>query len=319
MLKKNVKYFIRKIERFLKSVYLWDTTVSVYLFLSVFSKKIVNFDMDQRAAAVSFSFILAVFPAIIFLFTLIPYVPINNLDDMIMVFLQDILPSGIYKTAASTIEDIVSRRRVDVLSFGFVFALFAATNGMMALMRAFNMALQQKEKRSYFKARWIALLLTFLLVFVLFSAIVVLIIGTFIINFLNENGILEGEINIYLLEIIRYLSIFLIFFLGICIIYYIAPAISKKLKFFNIGAIFASIMSILITNLFSYYLVNFNSYNRLYGSIGTLIGLMVWIYLIALILILGFEINISFRIALSMNQNEKTPQQSGAGGVYNKP
>jgi membrane protein len=189
----------------------------------------------------------------------------------------------------------------------------------MALMRAFNMALHQKEKRTYFKARWIALLLTFLLVFVLFSAIVVLIVGTFFINFLNSNGFTFGGLNMYLLEFFRYLSIFLIFFIGICVIYYIAPAISKKLKFFNAGAIFASIMSIIITNAFSYYLVNFNSYNKLYGSIGTLIGLMVWIYLIALILILGFEINISFRMALSMNQNEKTSQQSSAGDVYNKP
>jgi membrane protein len=80
----------------------------------------------------------------------------------------------------------------------------------------------------------------------------------------------------------------------------------KKLKFFNFGALFASILSILATNLFSYYLENFNSYNRLYGSIGTLIAIMVWIYLIALILILGFELNISFLSAVSRSK-QKTP------------
>ncbi|WP_304233979.1 YihY/virulence factor BrkB family protein [Jiulongibacter sediminis] len=298
--------WVRQLERFLRSVYLWDTTVSLYHVLSILWKKIITFDIDQRAAAVSFSLLLAIFPSVIFLFTLIPYIPIRNLDVQIMDFLESILPGGIYNTAANTIQDIVSRRRVDVLSFGFLFAMYAATNGMMALMRAFNIALEDdRQRRSYLKARGIALLLTVSLVVVMLSAIVVLIIGKFLISYLFDLGWMSEDFNFYMIQILRYLSIFLIFFLGISSLYYFAPAIDRKIRFFNIGAFFSSILCILATNGFSYYLSNFNSYNKLYGSIGTLIGLMVWIYLIALIIILGFEINTSLRLALEMEHEDE--------------
>lgn len=292
---------MKRIIKFLQSIYLWDTTVSLYHVLRILWKKIITFDIDQRAASVSYSFLLAVFPGVLFLFTLIPFVPIENLDVLIMNFLRDAIPRGIYENTSNTIQDIVSRRRSDVLSFGFFFTVFAATNGMMALMRAFNMALKVREKRSYLKARFIALFLTLLLIVVLISAILVLIVGTIIIDFLFSKGLLNENFNFYLLQIVRYGGIFLIFYLGICAIYYFAPAVHKRLRFFNFGALIASVLSILITNLFSFYLANFSSYNKLYGSIGTLIALMVWVYLVALILILGFEINISVRDAFTVH------------------
>lgn len=269
--------------------------------LKILWEKLVKFDIDQRAASVSYSFLLAVFPGVIFLFTLIPFIPIQNLDRLIMEFLGDAMPRGIYENTSNTIQDIVSRKRSDILSFGFFFTVFAATNGMMSLMGAFNMALQVREKRTYFKARMIALFLTVLLIVVLISAILILVVGTILIDFLFEKGLLNENFNFYLLQIFRFGGTFLIFYLGICVIYYFAPAVHKRLKFFNLGALVASILGILSTNLFSYYLANFNSYNKLYGSIGTLIALMVWIYLVALILILGFEINISVRDALTVH------------------
>lgn len=299
----NNEYFsLKRAIKFLQSIYLWDTTVSLYHVLKILWKKIITFDIDQRAASVSYSFLLAVFPGVIFLFTLIPFVPIDNLDILIMNFLRDAMPQGIYENTSNTIQDIVSRRRSDVLSFGFFFTVFAATNGMMALMRAFNMTLQVREKRSYLKARFIALFLTLLLIVVLISAILVLIVGTIIIDFLFSKGLLNENFNFYLLQIVRYGGIFLIFYLGICAIYYFAPAVHKRLRFFNFGALVASVLGILVTNLFSFYLANFNSYNKLYGSIGTLIALMVWIYLVALTLILGLEINISVRDALTVHE-----------------
>lgn len=296
---------MKRIQRFLESIYLWNTTVSLYYLLTILWKKIITFDIDQRAASVSYSFLLAVFPGVIFLFTLIPFVPINHLDQQIMSFLSDAMPRGIYDNTSVTIQEIVSRKRSDILSFGFFFTVFAATNGMMALMRSFNMALHVKEKRNYLKARLIALFLTVLLIIVMICAIVILIVGRIIIDFLFDRGVLNEDFTFYLFQIIRYGGIFLIFFFGICVIYYFAPAVHKKLRFFNLGAFIASFLGILVTNLFSFYLSNFNSYNKLYGSIGTLIALMVWLYLIALILILGFEINISVRDALYFYKNGK--------------
>ncbi|HLO43479.1 MAG TPA: YihY/virulence factor BrkB family protein [Leadbetterella sp.] len=303
---KQFENIVKLISDKLKNVYIFNTTVSLYIFFTILYKKIINFDLDQRAAAVSFSFMLAVFPGTIFLFTLIPYVPIENLEFLIMDFLKNLMPAGLYDNVSNTIQEIISRPRPDILSFGFVFAIFAATNGMSSLMRAFNMALKQREKRSYLKARWIAFLLTSLLILVLFTAIVVLIVGKITLNYITSQEFVNDNINVWGINILGYASIFLIFFFGISCIYFFAPAMHKKLKFFNFGALFASILSILATNLFSYYLENFNSYNRLYGSIGTLIAIMVWIYLIALILILGFELNISFLSAVSRSK-QKTP------------
>jgi membrane protein len=290
----------------LKNVYIFNTNVSLYVFLSILYKKILNVDIDQRAAAVSFSFMLAVFPGTIFLFTLIPYIPIQDLEILIMDFLRNVMPAGLYESVRNTIQEIISQPRLDILSFGFLFAIFAATNGMSSLMRAFNMALKQRDKRSYFESRWIAFLLTSLLIVVLLAAIVVLIIGKITLNYITSKNFINQNIDIWGINIFGYAFIFVIFFIGISCIYYFAPAIHKKLKFFNFGALFASILSILATNLFSFYLENFGSYNRLYGSIGTLIAIMVWIYLIALILILGFELNISFQSA-SYRSKEKTP------------
>ncbi len=218
-----------------------------------------------------------------------------------MSFLRDAMPRGIYENTSNTIHDIVSRKRSDILSFGFFLTVFAATNGMMALMRAFDMALNVSKKRTYLKARMIALFLTVLLIVVLICAILILVVGTILIDFLFDKGLLSENFNFYLLQVFRYGGVFLIFYLGICVIYYFAPAVHKRLKFFNFGALIASIFEILVTNIFSFYLANFNSYNKLYGSIGTLIALMVWIYLVALILILGFEISISVRDAFTVH------------------
>jgi len=301
-----LKQIISKIKFKLENTYILNKTVPVYIFLVILYKKIINFDLDQRAASVSFSFILAVFPGILFLFTLIPYIPIAELDVQIMEFLKSLLPTTLFDTVSSTIFEIISKPRVDILSFGFFFTLFAATNGMVSLMNAFNMALKQREKRSFLNARWIALILTCLLVLILILAIIILIIGKLSFNYAVYKGYFDENYNALGIKTLGYLSIFFIFYIGICVIYYFAPAIHKRLKFFNIGSLFASIMCIVVTNIFSYYLENFNSYNRLYGSIGTLIAIMVWIYLIALILILGFEVNISLRSAL-FKAAKKTP------------
>lgn len=284
---------IRYARLFLQTLHLQDTPATVYQVLVVLINKILQFDIDVRAAAVAYNFTLAIFPTIIFLFSLIPYVPVAHLDLRIISLFAEVMPEGIFREAQTTITEIVSKPRGGILSFGFIFALYASTSGMMALMRAFNMTNKTVEQRGFIKARLIAVMLNFLLTFVLVIAIVVLIIGRIAVDFLFEEGLLTRDITFYAAQLITYFVIFAVFFTTISVIYYIAPTIHKRWKFINAGSITASILTILITNLFSYYLSNFASYNRLYGAIGTFIALMVWLYLIALILILGFEINAS--------------------------
>jgi membrane protein len=274
---------------------LHDSVATIYKVLKVLINKLIQFDIDVRAAAVAFNFTLAIFPSIIFMFSLIPYIPLDHLDDKIINLLSSVMPAGIFKEAKNTIVEIVSKPQGGVLSLGFIFALYASTSGVMALMRAFNTADRTVERRGFLKARMIAVMINFFLTFVLVFAILVLIVGRLSVDFLFDEGILNRDITFYTIQFLSYIVIFFVFFITISIIYYFAPVSHKRWKFVNIGSITASILTILITNLFSYYLSNFASYNRLYGTIGTFIALMVWLYLVALILILGFEINASIQ------------------------
>lgn len=267
---------------------IFDTILEV---IKLLWQKFIHFNIDSRAAAVAFNFTLAVFPAILFLFTLIPYIPISHLDFQIMNFMEDVLPQRLYLEAKETIFDIISNKRGNVLSFGFLFAIYASTSGMMSLMRTFNMTYRTDESRGIVKQRLVALLLNFLLTFILLLAIVILIVGRQIIDIFIEKGWLTVDFNYFAVQIVRYGVVFLVFFMAVSVIYYFAPSIHKRWKFFNPGSVTASILIILSTNLFSYYIANFASYNRLYGSIGTIIAFMLWLYLVALILIIGFEIN----------------------------
>ena len=261
--------------------------------LTILYKKIFHFDIDVRAAAVAYNFTLAVFPTIIFLFSLLAYIPVDNFDIKMVSFLKSSIPKNLQQDFSELLLDLIRKKSGGVLSFGFLFALYASTSGIQALIRSFNLTYRTKENRGIIRERLIAVSLNFLLTFVLITAFSVFIVGKLVIGYLKGKGLIDYDFNFYMLNILTYFLLFAIFFLTISIIYYYAPAITKRWKFFNAGSITASILTILVTNIFSYYLVNFASYNKVYGSIGSLIALMVWLYFIALILLVGFEINAS--------------------------
>ncbi|CCH55394.1 ribonuclease BN [Fibrisoma limi BUZ 3] len=264
-----------------------------YDFLNSLIEKISSNDFSERASAVAFNLFLAVFPAIIFLFTLIPYVPIDNLDDRIMNLLRRAIPAGTYEAVYTTIRDIVSRQRDSVLSFGFLLTLYAATSGMVALMNAFNSSHESADQRGFLKVRMTAAGLTFVLAFGLIIAIVVLVIGGVVTDYLLQFGILNNVVVANLLSIGRYLLVFAVFVGVVSVIYRFGPDVDMKWSFVTPGSISASVLIVLVTLVFSFYVSNFGSYNKVYGSIGTLIALMVWLNLICLLLILGFEMNVS--------------------------
>lgn len=284
-----------KRKRILKEIQLfWEQLEEHYILakiLRILYKKIFLFDIDVRAAAVAYNFTLAVFPTIIFLFSLLAYMPIENFDMKMISFLKVNVPKNLQKDLTELLLEIIHKKRGGLLSFGFIFALYASTSGIMALIRSFNLTYKTNENRGYFKERLIAVALNFLLTFVLIIAFSVFIIGNLIVHYLQNKGLLNYDFTFYLVKTLTYFSTFSVFFFTISIIYYYAPAIHKRWKFVNIGSITASVLTILVSNLFSYYLVNFATYNKVYGSIGSLIALMAWLYFIALILLVGFEIN----------------------------
>ncbi len=147
--------------------------VSLWTLLKNFFDEAVKNDIWGESKGVAYNFTVALFPSIIFLFTLIPHIPIDNLDVLIMGFLQEVLPNSMYDVTSTTINDIVSKQRGGLLSFSFIMALTLATNGMQGLMDSFNKCYNTYEKRTFLKKRLIATMLTFLLAFVLFLAMIV--------------------------------------------------------------------------------------------------------------------------------------------------
>ena len=191
--------------------------LSLYKFFKIFLFNIEEDEIVDRANGVAYNFILAIFPTIIFLFTLIPYIsqyfPTVSRDG-IMLFLSDYMPPSMYEVVSSTVLDILSKQRGGLLTFGFVFALFLATNGMMALMRAFNACYKTVERRGFYRMRLTATGLTVLLALVLLSAVVLLIVGELVIN--NVTNELSDLSNmqldkLYGLFALRFVVIFVVF------------------------------------------------------------------------------------------------------------
>jgi len=284
---------MQRFRLFLQNRLAFDSKMTWYRFLEKFVDKITDNDTSERSTSVAFNLILAVFPFIIFLFTLVPYIPIENLDNQVMDFLKRVLPATTYDTVKTTILDIINRPRGGVLSFGFLLAGYAATSGMVSLMSAFNSSHQTGEGRSFLKTRMIAVGLTFTLTVALFLAVAVLVIGGLVSDYLRHFQIFDNLIFYTLIDLGRYLLVFLVFVLAIAVIYRFGPDVNMKWNFITPGSLVASVLIVLTTLGFSYYVSNFGSYNKLYGSIGTLIVLMIWTNLVCLLLILGFEMNIT--------------------------
>jgi membrane protein len=253
----------------------------------------------DRANGVAFNFILAIFPAIIFLFTLIPYVTkyfpdINK--ESIMKFLSELIPASMFDVASTTVLDIVSNQRGGLLTFGFVLALFLSTNGMMALMRAFNACYKTIENRSGVKTRFIATALTINMTVVLFLAILLLVVGQLVLNYFSTHltefsWVNLDDFTVHLLFALRFMVIFIVFLLAISTIHY-------NWRFFSIGSFIATLLCLAVSYGFSFYVTNFGTYNKVYGSIGVMIAMMVWIQLITLVLLIGYEINASIHEAI---------------------
>lgn len=280
--------------------------VSLYRIAKIFVQNLDEDEILDRANGVAFNFILAIFPTIIFVFTLIPYItvyfPTLN-TETVMGFLGDQIPSTMYDAIRTIIDEILERKQGGLLSFGVIFAIFLSTNGMMALMRAFNACYRTSDNRGALKMRLIATGLTFIMAMALFLATVLLVVGQLALEYMLEHlpqfsWLDVDSFTIYLLFACRFLALFVAFFLAVSCVYYFGPAIHYNWRFFSVGSIIATLLCLAVLYGFSFYITNFGTYNKVYGSIGALIALMILIQLITVVLLIGYEINISIHDAI---------------------
>jgi len=267
-------------------------TVFVFFFQEIARESILN-----KASSLAYNFMLAIFPGIIFLFTLIPYIPINNFQEQLLDLIQLALPDNAFDILETTLEDIIKRQNSGLLSAGFILCTFFATNGLTTLMMTFNKSSLSNDSRNWIQKRIVALALSLTIVSALTVGISLYAGSNYLITYLKNH--IDYDIQwfwAFLIKTAQWIILFGIYFFTVSMIYRFGPS-SKKWKLFTPGATLATILAMLSFSFFTFYINNFGAYNKLYGSIGTLIVVMIWMYINALILIIGFELNAS--IALS--------------------
>ena len=273
--------------------------LSFYVVSKFFFKGIQNGALSMRASSLSFSFFLALFPTIIFLFTLIPYIPIDNFQGYLFNLLQKVMPSSAFEATGGTIADIISNQRGGLLSFGFLTALFFSTNGFNAMIDAFNETYHDIETRNPLQQRLASFYMLLLTVLLLSVSIAILIFGEFGLNKIQ----FENHALYYLISFFKWIVLAGLCYSIISFNYFLGPKRKQGWRFFSAGSMFATVLIIAATVGFTYYVNNFGNYNKLYGSIGTLIVILMMIYINSLILLLGFDLNASIRSAKKYQDN----------------
>lgn len=249
--------------------------------------------LPMRASAVSFSFFLAIFPSIIFVFTLIPYIPIDNFQEKLLGLLAEFMPHNAYEATKDTIMDIITNQRGGLLSIGFLSALYFSTNGFNALITAFNTTYHEIETRSPFQQRLVSILLVIISTLLLTIAIGLIIGSELALNYIFD----KGQLSYYLILSGRWVILFGLFYSLISFTYFLGPSRKTRWRFASAGSMFATVLSVVMSVGFAYYVNNFGQYNKLYGSIGTLLVVLLWIYFNSLVILLGFELNASIHQA----------------------
>ena len=258
-----------------------------------FFKGMQKGSLPMRASAVSFSFFLAIFPSIIFVFTLIPYIPIDNFQEKLLGLLEAFMPHNAYEATKDTIMDIVTNQRGGLLSIGFISALYFSTNGFNALITAFNTTYHEIETRTPFQQRLVSILLVIIATLLMTIAIGLIIGSEIALNLIFK----KGQASYYLILIGRWIILFGLFYSLISFTYFLGPSRKTRWKFASAGSMFATVLTVVTSVGFAYYVNNFGQYNKLYGSIGTLLVVLLWIYFNSLVILLGFELNASIHQA----------------------
>ena len=281
--------------------------VPLYDVIVFFFSQVRRVGLNQRAEAVAFNFLMAVPAGTIFLCTLIPYLPVSKqVTDELLVLTKDIFRSGdTYVLVSNFLRDFLMTPRSGLLSIGFILAVYYASNAMIGIMYSFNKSLLSVSKRNFFQARWMAIKLTTVLILLIIATIILLITQGKIANMLFEWLDIKNHVVIFLILSIRWVVIGALFFYSVAITYKYAPAVHKRWRLSSPGAIFATLLIIITNFAFSFWVNHFSNYNKIYGSIGTILIIMLLIYINALLLLIGYELNVSIHSLKAMAEERQ--------------
>ena len=286
---------IRTIVKLLKLVILPGFKgLSLYDLLETYTIGIIEGTFSSRASSIAYSFFVAIFPFILFIMNLIPYIPIEEFQTRFLIFIEELLPPQTADFFYPTIADIaMNPRGGGLLSFVIILSLFLASNGVNAIFSAFEYSYHVTLNRSVFKQYFVAFTVSIVLALLLLITVGVILYGEYAIHSLKGNDFIDDDLFwISALQIGVFVSMVYVI---IAILYYFGTLEGKDSSFFSIGALVTTLLYMLTTYLFGIYINNFSQYNELYGSIGALLIMMFYIWINSNLLLLGFELNISLQ------------------------
>lgn len=286
--------------------------VPVFDIVKFILSELKNEDIMIRANSMAFSFFIAIFPALIFLISLLPYLPIDNFIENLKLSILSLFPTEAADFVIELIDELTQIERGGLLSIGIALALFFASNGILSMMRGFNKQYEISYKsRTVLQKRGTAIFLTIALSTFLIISVMIIILGKSLIDQLFHWAKLDNfSYNAFL--VLRWLIVSILIYFGIALIYHLGPALRKRLRFLSAGASVATFLIILSSLGFSYFVNQFETYNRIYGSIGVLIVILLLFQINSLIILIGYELNASIAVNRDIKKSKERATEEEA-------
>jgi membrane protein len=278
-------------------------SIPIYDVVVFFARGIQRGALTTRASSIAFHFALASLPLIIYFFTLIPYIPIDNFQEGVLSMVESMLPSNVYGLLEHTLRDLFIKRKALQL-FGILIALYFATNAINVLIVAFNNTYHAIETRSWLERRAIAAILVIIMFVLITTSVSLIIFSRSAINLLDSREIIQTDFTLYIFRLGKWIVIVALIYSALSFLYWLGPSRKMKWKFYSAGSSLASVLVILTSLIFSWIINHFGQFNRFYGSIGTLMVILLWLYLNSIALLIGFELNASIKGAKLVMDNE---------------
>lgn len=280
--------------------------VPIYDVVAFFVRGLKKGFLNQRAAAMSFNFFLALFPLLLFFFTLIPYIPIDNIYEQLYTLIEEFVPNMASAAVINTMDGIFKQKHQGLMSIGAISSIIVASSGINSVINSFSQSRHEIKKRKWLRQRFISILFVIGIGLGVITSFLIIMGWQSILNFLNIEFV-YAELLFWLVKWILLISVVYFMF---AMLYYFGPANRENFKFFSAGASLGTILFIVSTFAFNYYIENFSRYNALYGSIGALIIFLVWIRLNSHIMLIGFELNASIAHAISDGQKVRNMRKN---------
>lgn len=291
-IKAKVDYYRQRLESVLRLIIIPGFEgVPLYDVLVYFIRGFTKVNLVDRAAAVAFNVFLALFPMILFLFTLIPYLPLQGVTTNLLEALQEILPPGTYESVANTIKEIMSIEHGGLMSIGLLLAFYFSTSAISSFFRGFNMGDKEFGQVSFIKEQLYSILVMIMFVALLLLSIVLMTMGQRLLSVFFVKIHFYNDFVIFLINLLRWLIAIFALIVAMSLLYHFGDPRSKKFKLFTPGTLLFTGLFIVGTLLFNFYISNISTYNVLYGSIGGLIIFVMWIYFNCILILVGYELN----------------------------